>query len=161
MNLCFQHCPYEERAPKRATQRSSYVEKDTRRSLRDETGAGNWCVLPGSSSGGCLDDGLFSARAALDNLACRGIDDEVVGVGRARDNGFPKAGIGIDHHLASLASEWVGREEDASALRHDHTLYNNRHAHGARIDAQAAAVAHSALGPQRRPAALDCCEHGL
>ena len=25
----------------------------------------------------------------------------------------------------------------------------------------AAAVAHSALGPQRRPAALDCCEHGL
>ena len=85
----------------------------------------------------------------------------MVGDGRAGDNGFPQAEIGIDYRLASLASEWVGREENASALCHDHALYNNRHAHGARIDAQDAAVAHSALGPQRRPAALDSREHGL
>ena len=51
MNLCFQHCPYEERAPKRATQRSSYVEKDTRCSLRDESGAGKW--LTGRKAGEC------------------------------------------------------------------------------------------------------------
>src|SRR5215469_9236040 len=109
----------------------------------------------------CLDDNTLVAKMALDDFASSGIDNEVIGVDRARNDGLTQAGACVDHSLPALASEWVSSEENTSDRSIGHALDNDGKKHIALVNAITGPVAHSALSPQRSPAATYCVQYRI
>ena len=87
------------------------------------------------------------------------VDDPVVGVDRARDDGVAQARGGVDHAAGAAAADRVGGEEHARDLRVDHPLHDHGELGGRVVDARVGAVGHGPVRPQRRPAAAHRVQH--
>src|SRR6266487_606500 len=103
---------------------------------------------PGASIDYYLDDRALVAQATFDDLTVDSIHDKVVRIGRAGNDGFTQAGIGINHDLSALASKRVGSEEHPGSRSLHHPLDDDCHPHSSRIETRACAIHHSAVGPQ-------------
>src|SRR5258708_32737740 len=87
-------------------------------------------------------------KLALDDLASGGIDDEVIRIDRARNDGLTQARVCIDHGLPPLAGEWISSKEDTGDRGIDHALHHDRKLHTTLIDTKTCTIAHGAVGPQ-------------
>src|SRR6266496_6489904 len=95
---------------------------------------------PGASIDYCLDDRALVAQATFDDLTVDSIHDKVVRIGRAGNDGFTQAGIGINHDLSALASKRVGSEEHPGSRSLHHPLDDDCHPHSSRIETRACAI---------------------
>src|SRR5579859_2394997 len=100
-----------------------------------------------SAASHCLNNYLLLSKTALDNLAGRDIDNEMVGIANASNDRFSQPGIGINHRLLPLASQWVGCKEDSRCAGFHHALNDDRQVNRPRINVQTGTIAHRSISP--------------
>src|SRR5450631_2099367 len=114
-----------------------------------------------ATTGNSMDDDALLTGKALDDLTGGRSDNEVIRVGCAGDHRLTQPRIGLDDRLASLAGQRIGGEEDAGNCCINHTLNDNREAHGALINPKMVTVPDRAVRPKRGPAFSHRIENGL
>ena len=87
------------------------------------------------------------------------VDQPVVGVDRAGDDGVAQPRRGVEHAAAAPAADRVGGEQHARGLCVDHPLHHHRELRARVRDARVGAVGHGPVRPERRPAAAHRVQH--
>ena len=104
------------------------------------------------------DNNALIAKPALDDLACSGVDDKMIGIGCAGDDGFSQTRIGVDDGLTTFASDRIGGEKHARDRRLNQTLHDDGQLDMALIESKALTITHRTICPQRSPAVPDRIE---
>src|SRR2546428_8661262 len=99
--------------------------------------------------------------APFDDRSVARVDDEVIGIHRARDELLPQPPHRVDDRAAATAGDRLSGEEDARALGADHPLHHDREPKSLPVDAVCLAIRDRALIPERRPAPADRVEQRL
>ena len=110
---------------------------------------------------GVAEDGCATLDDALVDRAGLRVGRVVVGIDRARHDGFAQPCGRVDDRSTPSTGDRIRGEQDPGRLRVDHALHDHGQANALVVDPMVAAIGDGAFVPQRRPASADRVEELL